>query len=1057
MVELNENIEINQETQKKSIELASLVWLYFSKSNYKELLEDDFKSLKKLKKWLEWLIAWTKEEVIIVLEWKERTFNVQEKSELEQIIEAKEKKYSATRKKIEIWANKFSDEYIPSILWSDDDVSELDFDALLSWDFDINDTLTRIRELYSEPWVKELYNEELNGRKTGFELLEDWEKELKEVSLVEAKIEKAKKIILDLRIKSFLDRKTLKSNEVSYIKRIQTWIDKLNWDLDELLQKRELATAHRLDTVKKYKTQLDNTWFVNVPSRQIIIDEILEKLILWENVLLTWPTWTGKTVLAIEAVKILAVQKWTWYEEIDWEEITDSIKKSWKSDTDEDDFVSVLSGHSGITTAEFIAKPSLKSDWKGWMYTDTQLWKLLKAFVEWKIPIIDEIDLIPNDVLMRVKHLFTLRPGQKYSPQEDHNKKHVMQNTSIVATANIKSEKHPDREELDPAIVRLFKWVQVPYFTEDESYDISLAYLMESQGYIYDIDVTTLKKDGILYNLIKSLKEIEDSYLWKWNGLSVNIWWSDKSWLYLQKAVLEIWNFVSMFKWFKESGKSFKQFIKWKITEFVSNWAYSKNDRLLLIKIFSSNWLLIRSDLSTLETRIVDIAKEELERNIISNNDIFSDEWTKFIDPYELANLDPYNIRKLDELELWDEQKRLKTFMENMSEKAIENIGDENWDELWSMVDNILSEIEKNPEFEIADTKIEEICDMLWKTKDTEMIHKLPILWDKWKNWYEQLLEDDIEGELENTPTTTIDVDKDTNVVSENMNLTEFITSRRQGFLDEYKNNWTINANWSDFPVELSDSDKREVGQLDSNDIKIVSEKTVTINLEGITVSEVIINWTEFIAIQVPNFLKWKRLKETYIWKQLADNSNLPDSFLNQTIDMPYIIYGKTNVKDSSWNNKVNISSYNPNSNTDAVRESLKKWFNTTNIVYETILWELIKEHDDLWEECVNFLWIKADKDEKDDDGNFWYEKLHPLIEKVEDVFLIDFWIKTQNFSSSDYMLRDYWVYKDKDWNTRGFLRGDDANDGAVGGAVSLRLSWDADVSYGHISFRPSE
>jgi hypothetical protein len=35
----------------------------------------------------------------------------------------------------------------------------------------------------------------------------------------------------------------------------------------------------------------------------------------------------------------------------------------------------------------------------------------------------------------------------------------------------------------------------VPYFTEDESYDISLAYLMESQGYIYDIDVTTLEKD----------------------------------------------------------------------------------------------------------------------------------------------------------------------------------------------------------------------------------------------------------------------------------------------------------------------------------------------------------------------------------------------------------------------------------------------------------------------------------------------------------------------------------------------------------------------------------
>ena len=579
---------------------------------------------------------------------------------------------------------------------------------------------------------------------------------------------------------------------------------------------------------------------------------------------------------------------------------------------------------------------------------------------------------------------------------------------------------------------------------------------METQGYIYDIDVTTLEKDWILYNLIKALKEIEDSYLWKWNGLNVNIWLSDKSWLYLQKAVLEIWNFVSMFKWFKESWKNFKQFIKWKIIEFVSNWAYSKNDRLLLIKIFSSNWLIIRSDLSKLETRIVDIAKEELKRNIISNNDIFSDGWTKFIDPYELANLDPYNIRKLDELELWDEQKRLKTFMENMSEKAIENIDNEDWDELWTIVDNVLLKIEKDPEFEIEETEIEEICKALWKTKDVEMIHKLPIHWTKWKKGYEQLLEDDTEGELENTAATTVDVDNNKNVVSENMNLTEFITLRRQSFLDEYKNNWTINVNWSDFPVELSDSDKREVGQLDSNDIKRVSEKNVTINSEGITVTEVIINWTDFIAIQVPNFLKWKRLKETYIWKQLAENSDLPDSFLNQTIDMPYIIYGKTNMKNGAWYNIEHISSYSPSYDTDAVRESLKKWFNTTNIVYEAILWELIIEHDDLWEECVNFLWIKADKDEKDDDGNFSYEKLHPLIEKVENVFWIDFWIKTQNFSSSYYMLRDSWVYKDKDWNTRGFLRGDYAWAGAVGGAVSLDFSWNADDWSGSISFRPS-
>ena len=1015
MVESNEGIEINQETQKKSIELASLVWLYFSKSNYRELLEDDFKSLKKLKKWFEWLVAWTKEEVTVLLEWKERIFTIQEKSELEQIIEAKEKKYIESRKKIEIWANKFSDEYIPSILWNDgDEVWELDFDALLSWDFNVNDTLSRIRELYSEPWVKELYNEELNGRKAGFELLEDWEKELKEVSLVEAKIEKAKKIILDIKRESFLEWKKLKTDKNNFIKNIRKLINKEELKLVDLLNNRETATSYRFNTLKKYKKELDNTWFVNVPSRKTIVDEWIETLLLWENLSLSWPTWTGKTKLAKKINSVLF----------------------------NDDNSIVLSWHSWITAWEFIAKPSLVSDWKGWMYTDTQLWKLLKAFVNWKIPIIDEIDLIPNDVLMRVKDLFT-KP-KIYSPQEDWDTEYKLKSNTIIATKNIKSEKHPDREKTDWAIVRHFEWVQVPYLKEEEAYDIALCSLMEPEWYIENISLEELQEGWVLFNLIKSLKDIEESYLWKGGGLKVTISESDKSWLFLQEAILETWKFVGIFEWFKDSNMSFKEFIKSKIIKFISIWDYPLSDKLLLIKIFSNRWILLKKDINLLTNKIKDVSEDNIKWSLMSEYDIFSDEWTKFIDPYELANLDPYNIRKLSQLELWDEQKRLKSFMESMSQKAIENMGDENWDELWSIVDNVLSKIEENPDFEIEETEIENICNKLWKTKDAEMVHKLPMIWKKWEEGFKQILEDDTEGELENTTTTATDVSNDTNVVSENMNLTEFITSRRQSFLDEYKNNWTINANWSDFPVNLNDSDKREVEQLDSNDISISSERTITINSENITVSEVLINWTEFMAIQVPNFLKWKRLKETYIWEQLAENSNLPDSFLNETIDLPYIIYGKTNVKDSSWNNKVNISSYNPSADTDAVRESLKKWFNTTNIVYETILWELIKEHEDLWENYLNYIWYKADKD--------WHEEKIRHLDKIEEVFGMVF----NNYADNGYVIRDYWVYKNKDWDTRGFRRGGYAYDGAVGGAVSLTLNCYADVSSDYISFRPS-
>jgi hypothetical protein len=178
----------------------------------------------------------------------------------------------------------------------------------------------------------------------------------------------------------------------------------------------------------------------------------------------------------------------------------------------------------------------------------------------------------------------------------------------------------------------------------------------------------------------------------------------------------------------------------------------------------------------------------------------------------------------------------------------------------------------------------------------------------------------------------------------------------------------------------------------------------------------------------------------TYIWKQLKQKNNLDPAIFNQTIkqlldpdnslNRIYAVYGKTNAKDSSWNNKVNISSYNPNLDTDAVRESLKKWFNTTNIVYETILWELIKEHDDLWEDYLNYEWYKADKDEN------WHEEKIRHLEEVEKVFGIVF----NNHADNWYVIRDSWVYKDKDWSTKGFFRGSDAVDGAVGGAFSLRL-----------------
>ena len=406
---INKNADLTLETSSGVVELASLVWSYFSKENLHDLLEEDFKLLKKLKRGLKWLQDGSKEKVDAILDWEKVEYTKDKTSELEELVKNKEEEYNKRRDEIKTAI----DMYVKWELWDDvistlttEETDDLDLDAILDpREVEVN-TLERMRELYSDQNIRESYLKELEDRKDNFEMLDDWKKGLEKVLKIEETIKKAKKFILWLRIKSFVTHKTLTPAQVAKIKQIQSLIVKEENKKVELLQSRETATAHRLWDLKRYRKDLEDKGFITFPSRQKIIDEVIEKLVMWENVLLSWPTWTGKTVLAIKALESLNIG----YSDISWKTLSDDIKaynseekeKSWVVD----EFAMILSGHWWITASEFIAKPALK--WQ--IETTTELWKLLKAFVDWKVPVIDEIDLIPNDVLMRVKHLFTLKP-----------------------------------------------------------------------------------------------------------------------------------------------------------------------------------------------------------------------------------------------------------------------------------------------------------------------------------------------------------------------------------------------------------------------------------------------------------------------------------------------------------------------------------------------------------------------------------------------------------------------------------------------------------------------
>ncbi|MEI7563030.1 MAG: ATPase, T2SS/T4P/T4SS family [bacterium] len=166
--------------------------------------------------------------------------------------------------------------------------------------------LEKIQELATDPEVMEIYTKEYTQRKDTFDLLARGQKELPKVLSQEKIVQQAKQKILDMRIQAFREHKSLTPVQIAYIHKVQEMIDQKLQDIQDMLNKRELATAYRLHQLQTYKKQLDTTGFMITPSRQENIDEIIEKILLGQNVLLTGPTGTGKTVLALQAVRTIA-------------------------------------------------------------------------------------------------------------------------------------------------------------------------------------------------------------------------------------------------------------------------------------------------------------------------------------------------------------------------------------------------------------------------------------------------------------------------------------------------------------------------------------------------------------------------------------------------------------------------------------------------------------------------------------------------------------------------------------------------------------------------------
>ncbi len=294
----------------------------------------------------------------------------------------------------------------------------------------------------------------------------------------------------------------------------------LQTEIDEILWYQEPAVVEHYYRVRKMAYAKKNKDYVTFWSHEHVINEGLDAMFAWEHVLLSWPTGTGKTVLAVEIAD--RIQKKSWkpaYTLNAWGEREWVLSKSSITPEQREAHIAtarqiVISGHSKMHSNEFTRSLSIEGEMK----VVQELVGMLKAIHEWRPLIIDEIDTIPTETLMSIKALFNYKKGEKFLPQwwtwtELYE---AAQAPMVIATMNGRSEKHKTRVQIDPAILRLFgTTIPVWYITDTEKYDFMLAQLMNDHGYIDSCSEDELNNvvTWVLPAFVSFIDDVEQRYL----------------------------------------------------------------------------------------------------------------------------------------------------------------------------------------------------------------------------------------------------------------------------------------------------------------------------------------------------------------------------------------------------------------------------------------------------------------------------------------------------------------------------------------------------------------
>lgn len=420
----------------------------------------------------------------------------------------------------------------------------------------------------------------------------------------------------------FLKKRKYSPGEVAVIKRNQLIRDAIGSRIDQLKSDPEVFDLSRVRELQEYQIGLKTDRFAETPSRRRLLSKVR---MLWaegKKILATGPTGGGKTEL---------------------------FKHASLSMFDEE--AEIIGGHELLTPYEIYGKMGGKK-----VGEKTQLsfipGPLVTAIDEDRPVIFDEVNTIPNKILIRLKPDMNASVGQSITVQEENGARHkIGEGYAVGATANVKSEKHPDREKLDPALVRMFDSVYVDYFPSHELYDVMLASQMDVKG---GLRLSSRDDLNAMADLCVATEWIQRAYQGKevvtnadtGDSLEGRGGASTGKTPTLREAVLDPGRAMDMLSGWEDArtrGLTLREFVNQKIVSFVNNENYPEDDRYYLTEIFALRRFLRGTNAN--ELHVSGLNQETLDTwNGFEGKKVVATDY--YVKPEVVAKLDPFGVLK---------------------------------------------------------------------------------------------------------------------------------------------------------------------------------------------------------------------------------------------------------------------------------------------------------------------------------------------------------------------------------------------------------------------------